>query len=71
MKAQLFTRYANGLQAWPDDRTKIAMPSRAKVESYVNRQTGDAGVYIQCFHRQDDIRLYIPRGGSVVIEASE
>ena len=67
--ASLYTRDASGLQAWPDDHTTIQVPARAKVETYIHPQTKDAGIYVEGPKRQDDIRLYIPRGGSVVIEA--
>jgi hypothetical protein len=65
--ASLFTRDANGLQAWPDDRTTIAAPSRGRVEVLRHPVTRDSAIV---FH-DADIALYIPRGGSVVIEAED
>ncbi len=71
MKAQLFTRDANGLQAWPDDRTKIEIQAKAKVEVIQDRFTGDNAIAVFGPTLADDLALYIPRGGSVVIEAAE
>jgi hypothetical protein len=69
--ASLFTRYANGLQAWPADRTKIGIPAFSESVSVKrNEQTGDSSIHIfAATGIQDDVALYIPRGGSVVIEA--
>lgn len=70
MTASLFTKQANGLQAWPPNRTTIAVPARSEwVEVIRNPQTGDSTILIRAEHIADDLALYIPRGGSVVIEA--
>lgn len=77
MSASLFTRDANGLQAWPDDRTTIGIPSRCRVQTIIHPQTKDMAVFVGNpteMHRHGidgDLHLYIPRGGSVVIECAE
>lgn len=42
--ASLFTRDKNGLQAWPDDRTTIAIPARCRVAVTINERTKDSVV---------------------------
>lgn len=87
--ASLFTRYANGLQAWPNDalpqvpfgavvdERMIGIPARCHVETIIHPQTKDMSVFVANpadMHRyghDGDLHLYIPRGGSVVIEAGD
>jgi hypothetical protein len=73
MTASLFTRYANGLQAWPDDRTTIEIPAFSEaVQVSTHPRTGDSAICIfAATGIQDDVALMIPRGGSVVIEAAD
>jgi hypothetical protein len=87
--ASLFIRYANGLQAWPNDalaqvafgavvdERPIEIPARCHVETIIHPRTKDMVVFVANpaeMHRyghDGDVHLYIPRGGSVVIEARD
>lgn len=71
LTASLFTRSANGLQAWPDDGTTIAIPAKCKVVVDQHKVTKDSAIQVMMESRTDDVALYIPRGGSVVIEVCE
>ena len=72
LKASLFTRSKNGLQAWPDDRTTIQIPAKCEAEVMQHFQTKDSAIRIPAFGQfRHELAIYIPRGGSVVIEAME
>src|ERR1039458_2997856 len=58
MTALLFTRDENGLQAWPDDHTTIAIPAMTWVEVTQNRW-GDSAIRVPAGYRRDEVCLYI------------
>jgi hypothetical protein len=65
LTASLFTRDARGLQSWPDDGTTIEIPARCRVQTFTHTITKDSAI------EANNVVLFIPRGGSVVIEAAD
>lgn len=84
MAVKIYTRYASGLEAWPndelaqvpfgtsEDKATIEIPVYCwNVETIKHAVTGDSSIHVMTGEIENDVARFIPRGGSVVIEVCE